>query len=88
MFFDVRGAKLLKPGGHLAVEGCEGLRLAASASKQTWAYRYKSPATGLMKQTAIGPYPRELAASRRAELNVTPSTSTPERALPNWCKRR
>ena len=49
MFFDVRAAKLLKPGEHLAVEGCEGLRLVASASKQTWAYRYKSPATGLIE---------------------------------------
>jgi hypothetical protein len=27
MFFDVRAAKLLKPGEHLAVEGYEGLRL-------------------------------------------------------------
>ena len=66
MFFDVRGAKLLKPGGHLAVEGCEGLRLVASASKQTWTYRYKSPATDLMKQTAIGPYPKMRASEAAA----------------------
>jgi integrase len=57
MFFDVRAAKLLKPGEHLVVDGCEGLRLVASASKQTWTYRYKSPASGLMKQTSIGAYP-------------------------------
>lgn len=66
MFFDVRAAKLLKPGEHLAVEGCEGLRLVASASKQTWTYRYKSPATGLMKQTAIGPYPKMRASEAAA----------------------
>lgn len=57
MFFDVRAAKLLKPGEHLVVDGCEGLRLVASASKQTWTYRYKAPASGLMKQTSIGAYP-------------------------------
>ncbi|MGF6345969.1 integrase arm-type DNA-binding domain-containing protein [Variovorax sp. W2I14] len=57
MFFDVRAAKLLKPGEHLVVDGCDGLRLVASVSKQTWTYRYKSPASGLMKQTPIGPYP-------------------------------
>lgn len=57
MFFDVRAAKQLKPGEHLVVEGCEGLRLVASASKMTWTYRYKQPGTGLMKQTRIGTYP-------------------------------
>lgn len=66
MFFDVRAAKLLKPGEHLAVEGCEGLRLVASASKQSWSYRYKSPATGLMKQTGIGPYPTMRASEAAA----------------------
>ncbi|MCR8961189.1 integrase arm-type DNA-binding domain-containing protein [Variovorax sp. S2] len=66
MFFDVRAAKLLKPGEHLTVEGCEGLRLVASASKQTWTYRYKSPATGLMKQTSIGPYPKMRASEAAA----------------------
>ena len=54
MFFDVRAAKLLKPGEHLVVEGCEGLRLVAAASKMTWTYRYKQPGTGLMKQTRVG----------------------------------
>ncbi|WP_295978784.1 integrase arm-type DNA-binding domain-containing protein [uncultured Variovorax sp.] len=57
MFFDVRAAKALKPDEHLSVEGCEGLRLVASKTKLTWTYRYKSPASGLMKQTAIGAYP-------------------------------
>lgn len=66
MFFDVRAAKLLKPGEHLAVEGCEGLRLVASESKQTWTYRYKAPATGLMKQTAIGTYPKMRASEAAA----------------------
>lgn len=66
MFFDVRAAKLLKPGEHLAVEGCEGRRLVASESKQTWTYRYKAPATGLMKQTAIGTYPKMRASEAAA----------------------
>lgn len=33
MLFDVRAAKQLKPGEHLVVEGCEGLRLVPSASR-------------------------------------------------------
>ncbi len=57
MLFDARAAKQLKPGEHLVVEGCDGLRLVASASKVTWTYRYKQPGTGLMKQTRIGSYP-------------------------------
>ncbi|SES74970.1 integrase arm-type DNA-binding domain-containing protein [Variovorax sp. OV084] len=67
MFFDVRAAKQLKPGEHLVVEGCEGLRLVASTSKMTWTYRYKQPGTGLMKQTRIGPYPK-LRPSEAAEM--------------------
>lgn len=57
MVFDVRAAKQLQPGEHLVVEGCEGLRLVATASKKTWTYRYKQPGTGLMKQTRIGVFP-------------------------------
>jgi len=30
MFFDARAAKLLKPGEHLVVMGCSGLRLIAT----------------------------------------------------------
>jgi len=67
MLFDVRAAKQLKPGEHLVVEGCEGLRLVASASKMTWTYRYKQPGTGRMKQTRIGPYPK-LRPSEAAEM--------------------
>jgi integrase len=66
MFFDVRAAKLLKPGEHLVVEGCEGLRLVASASKMTWTYRYKQLGTGLMKQTRIGAYPAMRASEAAA----------------------
>jgi integrase len=58
MFFDARAAKQLKPGEHLVVNGCEGLRLVATGSKMTWTYRYKQPGTGLMKQTRIGAYPK------------------------------
>ena len=50
MLFDVRAAKQLKPGEHLVVEGCEGLRLVASASKMTWTYRYKQPGMGRMSR--------------------------------------
>lgn len=57
MFFDVRAAKLLQPGEHLAVSGCPGLRLVATATRRTWTYRYKAPADGRMKQVAIGQYP-------------------------------
>jgi integrase len=57
MFFDARAAKLLPPGEHLAVDGCAGLRLVASASRKTWIYRYKSLADGRMKQVAIGQWP-------------------------------
>jgi integrase len=57
MYFDAREAKLLKPKAYLLVEGCPGLRLAAAATKKTWVYRFKDPATDLMKQTKIGSWP-------------------------------
>lgn len=56
MFFDARKAKALKPGDHLVIDGCQGLRLVASASKKTWTYRYKAE-DGRMKQVAIGQWP-------------------------------
>lgn len=57
MFFDVRAAKLLKPGEHLALDGCPGLRLEATVSRRAWTYRYKSVSTGQMKQVKIGVWP-------------------------------
>lgn len=57
MYFDARAAKLLKPGEHLLVDGCGGLRLVATATRRTWVYRYKSPADGRMKQVALGQWP-------------------------------
>lgn len=57
MFFDARAAKLLKPGEHLVVDGCPGLRLEASATRRTWTYRYKAVGTGRMKQVALGHWP-------------------------------
>ena len=57
MFFDARAAKLLKPGEHMTIEGCPGLRLAARDTRKTWIYRYKSLDTGQMKQVAIGHWP-------------------------------
>ena len=70
MYFDVRAAKLLQPGGHLLVEGCAGLRLVVSASRKTWTYRYKA-ADGRMKQVSIGQWPAmpvQEAAARWREL--------------------
>lgn len=57
MFFDARAAKLLKPGQHLVIDGCPGLRLVATATRRTWTYRYKEVATGRMKQVSIGHWP-------------------------------
>lgn len=56
MFFDARAAKLLKPGEHLVVDGCQGLRLEVSVRNKSWIYRYKS-AAGLMKQVRLGQWP-------------------------------
>lgn len=55
MFFDPRKAKLLKPGEHMVIEGCQGLRLEARASCKTWVYRYKLG--GKMKQAKLGQWP-------------------------------
>lgn len=56
MFFDARAAKMLPAGQHLVIGGCPGLRLVATASRKSWAYRYKDP-TGRMKQVALGQWP-------------------------------
>ena len=57
MYFDAMAAKLLKPGEHIVVDGCPGLRLMVSATRRTWAYRYKDPCSELMKQVKIGSWP-------------------------------
>lgn len=67
MYFDARAAKLLQPGQHIVVDGCPGLRLIASATRRTWAYRYKDPASGLMKQVKIGAWPIMPAAEAAAK---------------------
>jgi integrase len=56
MFFDARAAKQLKPGQHMVIAGCLGLRLVASESRKTWAYRYKSD-DGKMKQISFAQWP-------------------------------
>lgn len=56
MVFDVRAAKMLSPGDHILVDGCQGLRLVATVSAKTWTYRYKSDA-GQMKQQKVGRWP-------------------------------
>lgn len=67
MYFDARAAKLLQPGQHIVVDGCPGLRLIASATRRTWAYRYKDPASGLMKQLKIGAWPAMPVAEAAAK---------------------
>ena len=57
MRFDARAAKLLKPGEHIIVDGCPGLRLVATESRRSWIYRFKSPLDQRMKQTRIGQWP-------------------------------
>ena len=66
MFFDARAAKQLQPGKHLLVEGCEGLRLVATASRRTWTYRYKGPGDR-MKQVAFGQWPAVPVQAAAAE---------------------
>lgn len=67
MQFDARAAKLLKPGEHIMVDGCPGLRLVASATKRTWIYRFKSPVDGRMRQKAIGQWPALSLVAAAAE---------------------
>ncbi len=55
--FDARAAKQLLAGQHLTVNDAPGLRLEATGSTRTWAYRYKSPISGLMKQLKLGAWP-------------------------------
>ena len=54
--FDVRAAKALPPGKHMLVPNCPGLRLAATATRKTWTYRYED-AQGKMKQQKLGTWP-------------------------------
>jgi len=55
MQFDAREAKLLKPGQHLVVGGCPGLRLEVTATTKTWTYRYEVDRR--MKQIKLGHWP-------------------------------
>jgi len=57
MQFDARAAKLLKPGEHLTIDGCPGLRLEASVTRRAWTYRYKSPIDSRMRQVRLGLWP-------------------------------
>ena len=67
MFFDARAAKLLKPGEHLAVDGCPGLRLLASATRRTWTYRYRAPADNKLKQLVLSHWPAMPVQAAAAE---------------------
>lgn len=55
--FDARSAALLKPGMHLLVQGCPGLRLEASEKYRSWTYRYRSPLDNKLKQAQLGRWP-------------------------------
>jgi len=57
MKLDLREEKLLKPGEHLNIEGCPGLRLVATASRKTWTYRYRSQIDDKVRQIKIGERP-------------------------------
>ena len=65
MYFDARAAKLLQPGAHMVVDGCQGLRLVVTATRKTWTYRYKAD-DGRMKQIALGQWPLMSAAQAAA----------------------
>lgn len=66
MFFDARAAKLLAPGEAMAVPGCPGLRLVATASTRSWVYRFKSPADGRLRQVTLGHWPTMAASAAAA----------------------
>ncbi|MES3011980.1 MAG: integrase arm-type DNA-binding domain-containing protein [Pseudomonadota bacterium] len=70
MYFDARAAKLMKPGGHLVIEGCPGLRLVCTVAHKTWTYRYKAIADGRMKQVAIGRWPAMPVQTAAAQWQV------------------
>jgi len=55
--FDARTAKQLKPGDHIVVSDCPGLRLVASGQYRAWTYRYKSPINSKMRQIKFGHWP-------------------------------
>lgn len=61
MYFDARTARQLRPGEHMIVDGCPGLRLVAAPKWKSWVYRYKDPA-GRMRQMAFGRWPDVSAA--------------------------
>lgn len=89
MQFDARQAKLLKPGQHLVVGGCPGLRLEATPSTKTWTYRYKSPVDGRMKQTAFGQWPHmgileaaQAWQAKRSQRGAGAEPSKPRRIAP------
>lgn len=57
MKLDIRAVKQLQSGEHYTVEGCPGLRIAATQSGRTWTYRYKEPGSARMKQVKLGTWP-------------------------------
>lgn len=67
MTFDPRAAKLLNPDEYMLIDGCPGLRLAASESRRTWIYRYNAPITGQKRQIKIGEWPAMSLAAAMGE---------------------
>lgn len=57
MIIDARAAKALRPGEHIVVQGCPGLRLVATETRRTWIYRFRSPIDQALRQVKIGGWP-------------------------------
>src|SRR5262249_53741087 len=55
--FDARSVRSLAAGEHLNIGGYPGLRIARTAQRFNWVYRYKSPVDGRMRQTKLGQWP-------------------------------
>jgi hypothetical protein len=57
MSFDAKTAKGLKPGEHIKIADCPGLRLVATDKRKTWTYRFRSPVDGRIRQARLGAWP-------------------------------
>lgn len=90
MKFDARAVRLMPPGTDAVIDGFPGLRIAASATRRTWIYRYKSPVDGRMRQTKLGEWPAMSHGAAVAAWEATRSlrTSGTDVAMSKREKRR
>lgn len=56
MQFDVRTAKSLGAGEHMAIAACPGLRLEVTKTTKSWTYRYRNQ-VGQLRQVKLGFWP-------------------------------